>query len=571
MSFFQNLFPNTPSTANLQQQDETLAIKERILQFVLVVSLIVGMIALTFLGARAAQTGNAGRIIPLSIAFAFTVLLTLLRKLPYTIRAHWAVLIYLFLGISVLLTGGLSGNGRPILMVFAILAAILLSRREGVLAIAIMLGVLAITGWMMNTGRYPTPQINVNDPGEWLVAGIVMFALVAVAVNALISIISSLDQFAKSKTELASNLEAERTSLEERVKMRTLELQRRATQMEAASRIARDISTFTSLDDLLNSSVNMIRDSFGFYHAGIFFADPRNEYAVLKAATGEAGRTMLERGHKLRIGETGIVGFVVSKGQSRIALNVGDDAAHFKNPILPNTRSELALPLQVGSRVLGALDVQSEQESAFSPEDVKVLQTIADQLAVAIDKAQLVQQLAENVEELERGYRQFTSQAWATHLSKSHTETAYRYNQSQIETAPPRTEEVQQVLQNGKAVIQTRTELSANGKPITVAALPIQLRGQTLGALDIRFETPAISQDLLELLETASNRLALALENARLIEEIQAQAERERLVSEISTRVRSSSDMEQILRTAAEEIGRTLGVAEVLVQLHTSD
>ncbi|HIE37864.1 MAG TPA: GAF domain-containing protein, partial [Anaerolineae bacterium] len=147
------------------------------------------------------------------------------------------------------------------------------------------------------------------------------------------------------------------------------------------------------MDDLLDRAVNLIRERFGFYHAGIFLLDERGEYAVLRAATSEAGRRMLERGHKLKVGEVGIVGYVTSTGQPRIVLDVDTDAIHFKNPLLPETRSELALPLRVGDRIIGALDVQSVQEAAFDEEDVAILQTMADQLAVAIEKLERAAQI----------------------------------------------------------------------------------------------------------------------------------------------------------------------------------
>jgi GAF domain-containing protein len=139
--------------------------------------------------------------------------------------------------------------------------------------------------------------------------------------------------------------------------------------------------------------MDLISKQFGFYHAGIFLLDERDEYAVLQAASSEGGRRMLERGHKLRVGEVGIVGHVASTGEPRVALDVGEDTAHFAHPDLPNTRSEMALPLKVQDRVIGVLDVQSTHEAAFSEDDVAVLQTMADQLATAIANARLFEQV----------------------------------------------------------------------------------------------------------------------------------------------------------------------------------
>ncbi|HEC34018.1 MAG TPA: GAF domain-containing protein, partial [Chloroflexi bacterium] len=167
------------------------------------------------------------------------------------------------------------------------------------------------------------------------------------------------------------------------------ETRRRATQLAAAAEVARDATAILDVDQLLDETVHLISEQFGFYHAGVFLVDERNEYAVLRATSSEGGRRMLERGHKLKVGEVGIVGYVAGAGESRIALDVGEDAVHFVNPDLPETRSEMALPLTSRGRVIGVLDVQSAEPAAFSEEDVAVLQTMADQLATAIENARL--------------------------------------------------------------------------------------------------------------------------------------------------------------------------------------
>jgi signal transduction histidine kinase len=164
------------------------------------------------------------------------------------------------------------------------------------------------------------------------------------------------------------------------------------------------------VDQLLDETVRLISERFGFYHAGVFLVDEEREYAVLRAASSEGGRRMLERGHRLEVGRAGMVGYVTDTSESRIALDVGKDAAHFVNPDLPETRSEMTLSLLVRGEVIGALDVQSTDEAAFTDEDVAVLQTMADQLANAIANARLfteVEQTAERLKELDRLKSQF--------------------------------------------------------------------------------------------------------------------------------------------------------------------
>jgi PAS domain S-box-containing protein len=187
--------------------------------------------------------------------------------------------------------------------------------------------------------------------------------------------------------------------LEQQVAARTAQLARRTTQLQVAAEVARDATTARDLDELLNRSVNLVRDRFGFYHAGIFLTDERGEYAVLRAATGDAGRQMLEHEHKLKVGEVGIVGHVCASGEPRIALDTGADAVYFDNPFLPDTRSEMALPMRASGNVIGALDVQSTKESAFDQDDVEILQVMADQLAMAIERTRLFKRAQATLEE----------------------------------------------------------------------------------------------------------------------------------------------------------------------------
>ncbi|MCX7855863.1 MAG: GAF domain-containing protein, partial [Anaerolineae bacterium] len=196
------------------------------------------------------------------------------------------------------------------------------------------------------------------------------------------------------------------------------DLARRTAQLEAASTVARRASEFRDVDTLLNETVRLISERFGFYHAGIFLIDEAGEYAVLRATSSEGGRRMLARGHRLAVGEVGIVGYVAGTGKPRIALDVGADAVFFSNPDLPHTRSEMALPLKVGDRVIGVLDVQSVEPSAFTDEDVAVLQTMADQIALAIENARLLEETQARLREVSALTRQMVRAGWERIVSE---------------------------------------------------------------------------------------------------------------------------------------------------------
>lgn len=169
--------------------------------------------------------------------------------------------------------------------------------------------------------------------------------------------------------------------------------QRRAALLHAAGEVGKRVTSILDLDELLPKTVDIICDAYGFYFAGVFLIDDSGQWAVLRAGHGEAGKAMIAAGHKLAVGGHSMIGAATGRREARIALDVGTERVHFKNPFLPDTRSEMALPLVVGDRVLGAVTVQSVEERAFGDEDVLTLQTMADLLAVAIHNARTLKEL----------------------------------------------------------------------------------------------------------------------------------------------------------------------------------
>ncbi len=178
--------------------------------------------------------------------------------------------------------------------------------------------------------------------------------------------------------------------------------ERRTRLLRAANEVGKGVTSILDLDELLPQTVDIICDTYGFYYAGVFLVDEAGEWAVLRSGRGEAGRKMVAAGHKLAVGGNSMIGAATSLREARIALDVGEEAVFFRNPHLPHTRSEMALPLVVGDKVLGAVTVQSVEERAFSEDDITSLQTMADHLAIAIHNGQLLQELEQAHAELLR-------------------------------------------------------------------------------------------------------------------------------------------------------------------------
>ncbi|PWH12635.1 MAG: hypothetical protein DDG60_12030 [Anaerolineae bacterium] len=387
---------------------------------------------------------------------------------------------------------------------------------------------------------------------------------------------AEIDQLAKNFNQMSFSLKNTIEMLESRVAERTRELQqrtielesksqeseRRVNQLRAIAEVARAISSVQRLQDLLPSVATVISREFGFYHVGIFLIDDAKEYAVLVASNSEGGQRMLQRNHKLKIGEVGIVGFAAATGQARVALDTGADAIYFNNPDLPNTRSEIALPLRMGNQVIGILDVQSDQTAAFDEEDIELLTIMADQVSIAIQNAQQFQAAQKAAEEAQAIYRRYIQSEWRT-LVRETKRLGYRYSRAGVGPlrAPVQSLEVQQATATGKTSASTRESRSQ-------IVVPIKIRDEVIGVLHIASDSGhAWDQDEVDIAEAVAERVALAVENIRLLESSQAQASREHTISQVTARIGASVNLQSILKTAVEEIGRIIPGSEVVIQL----
>lgn len=379
-------------------------------------------------------------------------------------------------------------------------------------------------------------------------------------------------ELSQSLSEMTAQMRQTSQSLERTVAERTAALERRASYLEATAEIGRAITNIRNLEDLLNAVAHLISDKFGFYHVGIFIIDHKREFAELKAANSEGGWRMLAREHKLKVGEQGIVGYVTGTGQPRIQQQVvGDDSVYYDNPDLPLTRSEMALPLSISGEILGALDVQSVEEQAFSDEDVNVLQVLADEVAVAINNTNLFQQLQESLEAERRIFGQVTHDAWSSILAKQQTAPGYRADRTGIQLiSEVELPESQEALTYGKTV-QGSPDTQAQAYPLSV---PIKVRGGlTVAVLETHkpMADGPWTSDEITILESVGEQLGVALENARLFEETQRSAQRERIAADLSSKIWASTDVDTILQTAVKELSSALSASEGSISLTLGD
>ena len=381
------------------------------------------------------------------------------------------------------------------------------------------------------------------------------------------------------------------------------ESKKSALQFETAAEIARDISSSLDLDELLEKAVNLIRSRFDFYHAAIFLKDLPGEHVVIREATGEAGAQLKRAGHKLAVGSKSVVGFVAGQGEPLTVNDTARDNIYYSNPLLPETRAEAALPLKVGDRIVGVLDVQSKESYAFSADNLRTLQILADQLAIAVINTELFAETQEHLAQHRLLHHITTTAASGTTLDEALQSAV---NGLQVTLGGDRVSilladrekkvlEVKAAVGYASDVFQLRIPIGSGitgwsaahrrtlrvnnvlldtryieGSPNTRSemAIPLLYRSELLGVLNVESEqASAYAENDEELLGTLGGSLAAIIANARLLEQIRAQAERERILFEISDKIRRTTDMETILSTTASELTRAVGANSAKIRL----
>jgi GAF domain-containing protein len=507
----------------------------------------------------------------LSVAIIATVgsILLVSRGITLPGRLLLPPLLTIIIGIIAFNRGGLyhiSISGIPVVIV---LAGLLLGSQGAFITAALASMTAGIIGYADIHGLSPFSSLSRTGYDDIVIAATFFFTtaiVLRVIFKRFTESIREAEQFGQAQETSNVELRTLQSELNQRVIERTAQLEKRVNQLDAISSVARSTASLQNIEELLPAITKLVSQKFNYYHTGIFLLDDRREYAVLRAANSSGGQQMLARQHKLKRDLQSIVGFVTTRGEPRIALDVGTDAIFFDNPNLPDTRSELALPLRAGNRVIGALDVQSTQPDAFTEMDVNILSTLADQIAIAIENARLFSESREALKKSEETFSQYVQQEWSNYARRKKT-TGYKFDGTRITPLDPKEtrEKVQELPKTRRLSFEKESrELS----------IPIRFRGRVIGILDVKSKSGnrKWTQDDIILLEAAAERTALALENTRLVESSQRRASRERTIGEISSKIGAISNIESIMQSAVEELGRKIGgAAEVTLELSTDE
>jgi GAF domain-containing protein len=544
MKLIQAISPMVPP-AHIQAEGELQVNRERILQTLLLVV------------AAAALIGYVGLFVAMLPSFNFPLFalytgitaivcsFVAYRKMPYTMRSSIVVVIFLITSIYTLQLQGLEGDGKLYILTFNALATVLLGWKFGLIALIISQVSVGVMGGLMMAGVISLPAA-AYTAGSLNSSSLIMTGIFLAILSTLITISLGMmmrgQENAYNRVEkLSEDLTLERNSLQDRVEQRTADLQNRMVQILTASDISKAIASFRDPTSALTQIVNLIRERFNLYYVGIFILDENND-AVLRAGSGQAGEKMVAARHTLPAGGASMIGWAIANRQARIALDVGSESVRFNNPFLPDTRSEMAIPIKREEICLGALSIQSEKANAFDEYDIRILQGIADTLASALENASLYQQSQESLEEVRALNRTYLQQAWSD-LINEHGNFSYTYENTEVTHA-----------------------LNPNQ-----VRIPLTLREQVIGQITLETERASLNKDQLAFIDAITTQTALALENARLLEETQQRALQEQTLNQLTAEYTHALNVDDILKSALRQLSRLPAVNEISVHLLPPD
>lgn len=525
--------------SNIDTVGSVQELRLRILNIMLTSASVVGIVAVVINLMDAIPARNWGMVVVTVSAYLWILWITIDRKLPYILRAIGFVVLPYMLGVAAQLEYGIAGDSRVWMLGFSALTAIVLGLKAGIGAGVISL--ITMYGGVVLVNRHviraPEPALTAASSSilDWVASGGVWLLIAGLVIVTFTMLIQGLTTSLEKEHSLSKLLELDRENLDRR----TRELDRRLVQIRTAAEVSRGLSGLLDLDTLLNQVVELMQSRFGLFYVGVFLVDEKGENAVLRAGIGESGTEMLEEGFQLPIKGDSMVCWAITNSKPRIALNIGREFSRFGNPMLAQTRSEMALPLISGERVFGALSVQSKLPDAFDQDDILVMQGIADSLATSLQNVRLFDESKKNLQEIQALNRQYVAQAW---------------------------KEVGEIPSLQQASYENET-FNGSEEALTTQQFPVLLRDQVIGQLTLDTDKQTLSPEEQTLIQEVTTQAALAMENIRLLEESQRRASLEHLLGNVVQNVRLQSDLEMILRSTVGELGKALGATDGVIYL----
>jgi GAF domain-containing protein len=447
-------------------------------------------------------------------------------RFSYLARMSVFLLSIYVLGIAELITHGILGDSLFFFLALVIFATILISPRIGIIAVALDIFTFILFGWLMLSGQVIplnpfAPPATLED---WISASAAMIMFGAVIILGFQRLEKEFIAAQQQIDSTLNTLTQERNNLENRVQARTY-------QLKSINEVGRAVTAILDPDELFSRAAKLIENEFGGYFIAFYLLDPSGNWAEIKEASGEAGRVLKENKYRVDVKGKNTVAKAIQAKAGQVAES--SEQMRLDNPLLPYTRSQIALPLMIGDTVLGALEMHSTKENAFPPQDVDAYQNMANAIAIAMENSRLFQEAQQSLLEMQATQRQYLQDAW-------HTLTT--------------DEKVEYALGDSEAAEDDLIEI------------PLSLRNQVIGQIQMASSGEWTSEQR-NIVESIAAQATLALENARLVEESRSTAAQEKLASDIISKVWASTNMDSILQTAVRELGRSLEATEVEIEV----
>jgi GAF domain-containing protein len=484
-----------------------------------------------------------GAIVYLGIIYA----LGYYGKASYLLRAISSVALTYLIAVLAFDNFGLVGDARSWLILFVVLSTVMLGRRASIIANLITVATYIGAGYLIISREIIVKELIGYDYSlateSWITAGVttlfvnlVLSAAVTALLRGLDNSLSDLESSFEESTELSNELANEHSRLERRSEA----LEHRLTQIRTAAEITKTMGAILDPNELMDQVANLVQSRFDLYYVGIFTVDERRRYANLAAGSGEAGKNMLAENHQLAVGGSSMVGWATAHGEPRISLNVDQESIRFRNPHLPLTRSELALPIAISGQTIGALSVQSTLPEAFDDDDITMLQSISDSLGIALDNARLFQKFEHSLGEIQQLNRRYLAESWSNIWAEQDFTSDREFD----------------------------TAADGYSEDTPEVNIPLVLRGdQVIGNISFATEQTDLSADDKEFLEAITTQAALALESARLLDEANKRVEQERALRNLTSQFSQSLDFETLLQTIVKEVGQIPLVKEASIHV----
>ena len=520
--------------ASVEREDVFSQWRERLLMYILRGAGLVGFFVLAASAAADFQKGDWLNIVVTAAAYGILIAIIFIR-LPYRLRAGIIVFLLFALAMNSLLTSGVRGEGRMFWIIFVLLTLMLLGLWAARITLGITILSISVVAWAVVTQRFtltePYDQLNISS---WIVGTVSMLLIVVLLMLGVILLQREFMAAQRRENLAMDEVLQDREQLESRVADRTREL-------ALAGEVGRSVSQLRDLDTLLPNAVELIRAQFNLYYAQIYLMDASGRTLTLRAGTGGVGTELLRRGHRLAVGPGSINGMVAEEHKAIIVEDTATNPVFRPNPLLPETRSEMAVPLLVGERVVGVLDLQSRHPGGLSADNLSVFEALAGQLAIALENAALFIQTEQARQEVEEQTRRLTRAGWQEFLNAMDRKERIGYQFDQTSLTPFNT-----------SLPQTQAENTVKS-PIVVTGVPV-------GAIQLERAgdqpwQPEETSMVTAVVEQASRQL----ENLRLL----AQAEAYRNDAEDAARRLTREGWKEYLQSKQERQGYVYDQTEV--------